>query len=461
MSRASAAIVGVAVTLAASCTPDIDDPPPGTPPATVEGSVVLGRGSLVVGEQSTEYELVRLGREDGRATYVQWVRPLPADRGHASVVVQTLPYEGVDWSGDPVDEALAAAGPRSDGFYNDSACDDDNERGVAYFAVSPEESATNAITHVLNGHGTLLVFGRYYACDAIDGDVLDMRAALRFLAQRADDGDEVDVSRVGIIGNSWGGFLALYGAVRAPDEVVPTVVVPINPPAVMARMYDGIAVLRDEFPHPEQLTFFDSYLHRIEASTGGPAGNADSDFSRFDVDDICAGLRGKHTLLLHDSWDTLVPFAGSEELVATCGADSDVQGLWWRRQGAVDYEAVGLDHGLLGKEPGYPSVFTLSTSYLYAHLNDAAHPIVTFASRGGLQAFLQVVHDDQAAGGDVNHARVRVVEAMTPGALVLLVDENAGASADAVWADAVNAVWGTALDAAGLRAQLATGFPAP
>jgi AmiR/NasT family two-component response regulator len=74
---------------------------------------------------------------------------------------------------------------------------------------------------------------------------------------------------------------------------------------------------------------------------------------------------------------------------------------------------------------------------------------------------LQVVHDDQAAGGDVNHARVRVVEAMTPGALVLLVDENAGASADAVWADAVNAVWGTALDAAGLRAQLATGFPAP
>jgi hypothetical protein len=160
-------IVGVAVTFAAACTPDIDAPPPGTPPATIEENVVLGRGSLVVGEQSTEYELVRLGREDGRATYVQWVRPLPADRGHASVVVQTLPYEGVDWSGDPVDEALAAAGPRSDGFYNDSACDDDNDRGVAYFAVSPEESATNAITHVLNGHGTLLVFGRYYACDAI------------------------------------------------------------------------------------------------------------------------------------------------------------------------------------------------------------------------------------------------------------------------------------------------------
>lgn len=425
-----------------------------------DGTVVVGGGSLAVGDNTTEYELVQLRREDGGATFVQWVHPLPADRGHASVVVQTLPYEGIDFGGDAVDAEFAGAAARDDGFFDDVACDDDNDRGVAYFGTSADEAAGNALTHVLNGHGALLVFGRYYACDSLDGEVQDLRAALRFLKARADESDEVDVTRVGITGNSWGGFLALYGAVRAPDDVVPAVVVPLNPPAIMTRMYEGLDVLRDRYPHPEQLTFFDSYLQRIEQSTGGPPGVGD--FSRFDVDDLCAGLRAKHTLFLHDTWDTLVPFSSSEELVETCSSDgSDVQGLWWRRQGDVDYDAVGLDHGLLGREPGYPSVFTLSTSYLYAHLNDDAHPIFTFASRGGITAFLQLVHDDQAAGSDVEHARVRVEEAVEAGALVLLVDEGVGAAADAVWADAVNAVWGTAFDGASLRAQLLTGFPPP
>lgn len=420
--------------------------------------VVIGAGVLAVGEQQTDYEIVELVREDGKATFVQWVRPLPADRGRASVVVQTLPYEGIDFGDDATDAAFASASARADGFFDDVACADDNDRGVAYFPVDADSAAQNALTHVLNGHGALLVFGRYYACDSLDGEVQDVRAALRFLRQRADDVDEVDPLRVGITGNSWGGFLALYGAVRAPEELVPSVVVPLNPPATMTRMYEGLDVLRARYPRPQELAFFDSYLQRIEQSTGGPPGVGD--FSRFDVDDLCAGLAGKRTLLLHDTWDTLVPFAGSAELVETCSAaGADVQGVWWRRQGDVDYEQVGLDHGLLGREPGYPSVFTLSTSYLYAQLNDDAHPVITFGARGGIAAFLQLVHDDQAAGGDVEHARVRVNEAIAPGAAILLVDEGVGVAADGVWAEAVNAIWGTDFDGASLRAQLATGFP--
>jgi hypothetical protein len=409
---------------------------------------VLGAGSLAIGEQTTDYELIRIMREDGEPTYVQWVRPLAVDRGNASVVVQTQPYDGIDWSNDPVDLAFAAATPRGDGLYNDFACEDDNGRGVVYFPVAAAVSANNAISHILNGHGTLLVFGRYYACDSVDDEALDMRAALQFLASRD---DEIDLERIAITGNSWGGFLALSGAVGAPNAVTPLVVVPINPPAILARMVDGIAALSTAFP-PQQLAFFDSYLHRIAAS---------NDLSRFETPALCAGLLGKHTLLLHDNWDTLVPFAGSEELVATCGATADVQGLWWRRQGPIDYEAVGLDHGLLGREPGYPSVFTLSTTYLYAHLNDAQHPIIALAARGALRSFLQLVHDDQAAGADVEHARVRVLEAMSSGSLLLLVDENVGAAADVIWAEAINAVWGTSFDAAEARLQLVTGFPSP
>jgi pimeloyl-ACP methyl ester carboxylesterase len=411
---------------------------------------VLSSGTLAIGEQSTDYELIRLIREDGASTYVQWVRPFAVDRGNASVVVQTQPYEGIDWSGDAVDAAFAVATPRSDGLFIDNACNDadDLNRGVVYFPTAAASSATAAITHIINGHGVLLVFGRYYACDSVDEEALDMRAALHFLSTRD---DEMDTSRVAVTGNSWGGFLALTGAIHAPTDVVPLVVVPINPPSLLARMVDQITSLSTRFT-VQQLSFFDSYLHRIRSS---------NDPSRYEMATICDGLAAKHTLLLHDNWDTLVPFSGSYDVVTECGQSHDVQGLWWRRQGDIDYSAVGLDHGLLGREPGYPSVFTLSTTYLYAHLNDDDHPVIAFAARGGLASFLRLVHDDQQAGGDVEHARVRVLEAMSAGALFLLVDENAGAAADAVWTELVNAEWGTSLDATTLREQLQTGFPSP
>lgn len=441
-------VLPVLITLTLGCGGK-DVPVPPTEPGTV---TVISEGTTPFGDLMLTYELIRLTREDGLATYVQWVHPLAAS-GPTSVIVQTQPYDALEWTGDPVDEAFADANPRADGLLPDAACPDENDRGIAGAALRPEDAAISAVAHLLNGHGALLVYGRFYACDTVVGEVLDTRAALSFLTTRP---DQIDPQRVAITGNSWGGFLALYGAVREPDGVDVSVVVPLNPPASLAHLLTGAGSLQSVFP-ADKLRFFDAYRYRIEAATGGPPGTGD--FSRWDVDDLCAGLVGKHTLLLHDNWDTLVPFASSTELVESCGATSDIAGLWWRRPLPIDYQAVGLDHGLLGREPGYPSVYTLSSTYLYAHANNAAHPIIAYASRAGLVAFMTLVRDDQRTGGDVEHARVRVLEAMTPGTTFVLVDEGAVAPADTLWAEAATTVWGGAWTAESLRVQLETGFP--
>ena len=418
---------------------------------------VLATGSLVVGEESTDYELVRLTREDGAYTYVQWIRPLPGDSAEGSVLVQTQPYDGISWTGDPVDDAFTSASPGATGLYADSACADVNDRGVVYYPVLPESAAAATVLHLLNGHGALLVYGRFYACDDIDGEVLDVRAALSFLASRP---EEVDLDRIGITGNSWGGFLALWGAVREPVGIDVAVVAPINPPSDMARFLEGIAEQQVNFPDGPA-DFFDAYLHRIDAAVDLSQGGGD--FSAWDVDDLCAGLAGKHALFLHDTWDTLVPFEGSKDVVDTCGGD--VEGLWWTRPLPTDLDAVGLEHGLLSREPGYPSVYTMTYGYLYAQLNRPDRPVINLANRDALASFLQLVHDEQARGGDVDHARVRVLEAMDPAGLMILLEADGSDGGvdltENVWTQAVNTVWGTSLDAAGLRAQLATGFPAP
>ncbi len=419
--------------------------------APVRASEVLGTGSIMVGDSEVTYELVRLPRADGGSTYVQWVHAL--EPGRRAVVVMTQPYEGIDWSGEPVDAQFAAAAPRPNGRYPDLACPEPDalDEGVVYYLAAPDAMAQSAVGYLLNGHAVMLVYGRYYACDDLDGDIADMTAALDYVATRPD----ADPAHVGVIGNSWGGFLALYGAAHAPVTIGLDAVVPLNPPSDFAAWLAHVDSLETTWPRPAELSLFHSYRRRVLRATGGPPGSGD--FARFSHAAVCDGLGTTPTLLLHDEWDTLVPISQSTALVGACAKD----GLWWPRQGALDPDVVGLDHGLLGDEPGYPSVFTFSQVYLLARLNDAQHPRIALASRAAVASFLGLLHAEQVAGGDVTLALPRLREAAAPGVLFLLVEDGMGVEAATVLAEGVNLHWGTSFDAAGLRAQLEVGLPSP
>jgi hypothetical protein len=361
----------VILLLLLACTPASDSSPGDSagdtaPDAWTLDPVELGGGSVWVGDTELTYTLLQVTRPDGQPTFLQWIPPVWGEPG-ASIVVQAQPYDGIDWTGAAVDATFAAASPRAeDGLYADVACEGGADRGIGYAPLDPDDAASSAIAHLLNGHGVLLAYGRYYACDDIVGEAEDMRAALAWARAEAPE------ARIGTWGMSWGGFLALYGGAEGDAQVV----VPIVPPADMDTMLAHIAEMDEVYPDPSALGFFDSYVDRIERGLARDPG-------RFTTEALCGGLGGKDVLVLHDEWDTLVPVAGTDDLVARCGVES----LIWPRQGPVDYAQVGLDHGLLGDEPGYASVFTFSLSYLYAHLNDADTPILTLGDRASIETF--------------------------------------------------------------------------
>ena len=410
---------------------------------------VLRTGSIMVGMQAVAYELVRVPRADGKSVYVQWVHALEA--GRRSVVVQTQPYEGIDWSGEAVDAQFKAATARPDGRYPDVACPEAAaaSEGVAYALSAPDAMASATVGWLLNGHAVMLVYGRYYACDDLDGDIADMRAALGYLTTRAD----ADPQHVAITGNSWGGFLALFGAVNAPPGLHLDAVVPMNPPSDFVDWLSYLDELATTWPRPADLAFFLSYKRRVLRASGGAPGVGD--FTRFRHAAVCAGLGATPTLLLHDEWDTLIPIRQSQGLVTTCSRD----GMWWPRQGTLDPLVVGLDHGLLGKEPGYPSVFTFAQVYLLARLNDAQHPIIALASRPAIASYLGLIHAEQVAGGQLGHALARLREAAGARIFFYIVDEMQTVEAAAMLAQGINTHWNTSYTAASLRTQLALGLP--
>jgi hypothetical protein len=61
----------------------------------------LGTSTFTEDSRTWTETRYRLRRADGRATYVQWI---PSDKpGPRPVVVVTMPYAGIDWTGEALD----------------------------------------------------------------------------------------------------------------------------------------------------------------------------------------------------------------------------------------------------------------------------------------------------------------------------------------------------------------------
>jgi dienelactone hydrolase len=411
------------------------------PDAGAYRAETLATTTYADGDRTWSVTLARIHRPDGGRTYVQWI---PSDKpGPRPVVVATMPYAGIAWTGEAVDTRWAAlpAGQHPDvdgpGY--------DGRSQIVYEPTTVDGASDTAKLHLLNDLSALLVYGRFYAGGSVGDDVADMRAGMWFVAEQAG----VDRARIGTFGGSWGGFEALYAAAGADPRAPAAVAVAIYPPSDFATWVE----------HARSRTqpvrdFLEPYLRRIYATTGGPPDAPDADYGGLRLADLCPTLP-TDTLVLHDDLDNLVPIAQSQALGARCGADA----VYWPRAGAPDPGAG--THGPLGEEPGYASYLTYAVAYLHLRLAPPSQVVVGLAAKDAMIAHLTLVRAAAATGRDVSWAAPRLRELCDP--RLYLYDLSAMPigvrTGAAVVADAVNAVWGTSYTEATIAAALAGGLP--
>jgi hypothetical protein len=402
----------------------------------------LERRQLVDGARVFEARRVRITRPDEGRTYVEFYA---SDRpGPRPLVVATIPYAGIDWSGEALDLRWATSQPRMDGTYLDvDGPDFDGSRGIVYEPPVAGASDDQARIHLLNDASVLLVYGRFYAGGDVRDDVMDMAAGMWFAAEQ----EAVDASRIGVFGGSWGGFEAIYAAAyadaRAPARVVAALFPPVDFPSFEAHVSSA----------PISGGFFDAYRARIHHATGGPSDAPGADYSGLRFSDLCAGLPPA-TLLLHDEWDALVPIAQSTQLVAECGGEL----LLWPRQSALDPTLTS--HGPIALESPFPSSWLYALAYIHLHLALPDQPaIVLVYSSATLIEHLETIRAEQLAGGDVDFVLPRLRELLDPRLSLLRVEDSAVVSGALAVAESVNAVWGTRFDATSIRAGLEPGLP--
>lgn len=408
------------------------------------------RSELVL-ETPRRVELIRAHRPDGARTYLLYVHA----RDGAPLVLLNQPYDGIDWTGEDLDRRWAALG---DGLHPDvEGPGDPGSDVIAYANKTISSAATDAAIYLLNEISVVHVYARFYAGGSLEDDIVDASAGYYFALSRA---GEIDVSRVGSFGGSWGGMMALFGATRAPESVNIRSVVPVSPPSDFVDLYDWISVRGPAvYPSPENFAAFAGpYRRRILAATGaGPRARPDA-WTRYRPEAVCAALRAP-VLVPHDEWDVLIPFGETLALAAEC--PEHVSGVYWPRQGTIDYAAVGLDHGLFGREPVYPMAFAFAVLEIVRALRDSPSPALTIAHLGALESYLDLLRIEQIAGGDVGYAIEPLEGLCDPRTRCLDPSDGSIVEGAALLSSALNAVYSTKTTPATACSEIADGLPIP
>lgn len=404
--------------------------------------------------QTYTFYLLRIPRTDGGSAYAMHA-PIPG-AASAPLVVLARPYDGIDWTQEAVDAKWAQRYRDNPG----ATFPDDDEphyvpgtsSNIAYRLWTTAELAAETNYWLLHGISPMLVFGRYYAGEDIAATARVMQAALRYAASRPD----VDRTRVGITGGSWGGFMTLYGASLAPPEIRPAaadVAGPVDFENMIRYVTQEMPALAPASSVPVFSAFFEPYVRRIQAGRGKLGGTPDS-WTGFTTADVCLGLYGD-TLVLHDGWDTLVPFSQSAQLAASCNG---VQAVFWTHDAPIDWASTTLTHGPASEETPLSTMISFSYGYLLARLVPPGAPRYFAWTRVHMKNFLARIREREQRGEDVHSVFALLREWISPSSFVadFGADPITMAPADEALSEILSEVWGETISPDAVDAWLAS-----
>lgn len=413
-------------------------------------TTLIDAGTLLFNGTSYRYQLLRFEVEGKAPSYGQYFPP--PDGGTGPIVVVTQPYAAAAWTGEEVDSRWAAKATMY-ALYPDTDCPGfDGGDSIIYQPMTVADGVGQSFIYLYHGLGVLQVFERFYTGGSIQNDVDDTTAAFRFLAAEP----TVKKDEIAIFGGSWGGFEAVYGAMRAPAAVRPKlglVAYPLTDFEVQEHYLTHLderfttVAARDTMTH-----FFAPYRRRIAAST------ATQGFSEFNSLAVRTNLKTP-LVIIHDSWDVLVPIEETRSLVdAGIGVDATIL----PHIGAAPWDTFGLKHFPVAPDEAHneSAVITFATAHLLVGLTPATQTLFVPVDSAELHAFFVAQHAvQQAVGGSMTELARRMNELADPRIWVFEPGGSFAMTGDEWITGEVNSIWGTSFTKTTIKAQLAMGLP--
>jgi len=375
-----------------------------------DAGTVLSSGQYQQGGQSWSYRNLRLINKQGGYAYAQFFKS--TSPGKRPVIVLTKPYAGISWTGEALDNRWAgeysnflAGGNTGRMCVSDvdgPGYDVTNTSVICYYQESVTHAGDDAYLFLLNNFSVLLTYGRFYAGGSVANDVEDILAGLRYLGTR----DDVDTTRIGITGGSWGGFEALYGALEAPASVRPAVAAPAFPVTDFSLLEDFV---RNDLPMlvsapvlDYYMNFYDPYLRRLHASTGKPPSYTGYTFADLDP------LVDIPMLIPHDDADTILPAQFSHQFQA--GHKDLISGFWYTRSDTVPWQTVPVSHGDIDGAVVFQPYLTFTTTFMMLRLADTTQNVLIAFGEQDMQTFFDNIYTYQVQARDLSWLVPRLID---------------------------------------------------
>ncbi len=414
---------------------------------------VLDQGVIEYNKEPVQWRALRLVWPGHAPTYAHWFPPA-TDGGTRPAVMLTMPYAGINFTGEEVDRRWAAQG---DGAWPD--VDGPNAGSapplIRYGAYTLDQAVAEAWVWHVHNFGVLFAYGRFYAGGDIENDRDDMVAAMKFLATSA----SVDREHIGVMGGSWGGFEALYGGAYAPLGVKPAAIVAT---AALSDFADEYAFITIELPsryttidaREASRRFFEPYLRRMVHSGGAPR-----DFSGFTGADVASRLTSP-TFLIHEDWDTLVNPRQSEFLANAAPRYVELMSVQHASPPpSWDAEDVANSHGPLLASYALSGALPLTSVFILKRLVAPSDGIIVPFDKPSFHQTLELFHARELEGVEPRVLAERLFEMTDPRVRAYNLPTGVVSSGAEVVADELNLVWGTSYTAQTVRAALDGGFP--
>jgi len=245
--------------------------------------------------------------------YVQWISNCTIN---CSTVVMSNPYLGFTWSDDLGDRPwLNLLNAISGIFTNDTEgpyVGIDKTIGRIFFkSQNAEQIASMGANFLDNGLSVLIINGRFYRGRNLKDYVDDFSKAVSLFVSNG----FINSQKMAFYGASLGGFIAAHSSVQVASP--PKSLVLVTPLLDIQNQYDYVLNvsknITDNNVTQLYLQFFTPYIRRIlDIGPGGPVENPQV-FERYSVKYLINNLKSNFAII-HDTWDTAVPYSRSEKL---------------------------------------------------------------------------------------------------------------------------------------------------
>ena len=311
-----------------------------------------------------EIQNYKLQTSDG-PVYFQ-VIPGCADK--CPVVVASMPYNGTSWTNDENDLRWTTNFPT--GAFTDDVDGPDyipsSGEKIAFYNASLADTAGFGGIFVPSNVTAVIVYNRFYLGRKINSYVNDFVSVVNSLSQFA----FIDTSKMGFIGASLGGFVAMHASRKT--IIKPVAVVGLTPLLDLKSEYTHMSTPAARITSNPTLlqstqSFYNSYVRRM---------------SSINLDDYTsASLAAENSssamLIIHDTWDTIVPISQYDLFSTQRSVDSFI----FQHSGAVDYNNFTMGHSQSGEGYTNEKIYPVFMSYLLKRLlSDNDEKIIYYSS---------------------------------------------------------------------------------